>query len=124
MNEASVSACVVCRIEDLPDPGSRGVTVQQDGRLHEVFVVRRGGRVFCYVNRCPHTGSPLDWMPDQFLSLDKLHIQCATHAALFRVEDGLCIAGPCSGDVLQPVTVVVQGGEVILPAGCLSAIDT
>ena len=123
MNDASSSGTVVCRLEELPDPGSRGVTLEQGGRLYDVFVVRCGMQVFCYLNRCPHTGSPLDWMPDQFLSLDKHHIQCATHAALFRIGDGVCISGPCNGDVLTPVAVVVEGGKVILPAGGLPAMD-
>lgn len=123
MNNASPSATVVCRFEDLPDPGSRGVTLEQGGRQYDVLVVRRGRQAFCYLNSCPHTGGPLDWMPDQFLSLDKLHIQCATHAALFRIEDGSCIAGPCSGDALTPVPVFVEGGRVILPASSLPAVD-
>lgn len=124
MNEASLSGTVVCRFEELQDPGGRGVTVQQDGRLYDVLVVRRGRQAFCYLNRCPHTGSPLDWMPDQFLSLDKHYIQCATHAALFRIEDGACISGPCSGEALVPVAVVVEDGNVILPAGGIQAMDT
>lgn len=124
MNEAASAGTVVCRLDELQDPGSRGVSVCQGGRLHDVLIVRRGRQVFCYLNSCPHTGSPLDWMPDQFLSLDKHHIQCATHAALFRIEDGICIAGPCSGDALTPVPVVVADGEVILPAGGLPAMAT
>lgn len=117
MNDTSSQGSLLCRLGELPDPGSRGVTVEQGGRLHEVFVVRRGGQVFCYLNSCPHTGSPLDWMPDRFLSLDQRYIQCATHAALFRIEDGLCIAGPCSGDALTPLPVIVKGDRVMLVAG-------
>lgn len=124
MNDAASSGSVLCRLEELQDPGSRGVTIEQGGRLHDVLVVRLGRQVFCYLNRCPHTGSPLDWLPDQFLSMDRQHIQCATHAALFRIEDGMCIAGPCSGDALLPVPVVLDGGRVILPAGSLTPVDT
>jgi nitrite reductase/ring-hydroxylating ferredoxin subunit len=123
MNELSPAGTVVCRLEELQDPGSRGVTVERGGRLHDVIVVRRGRQAFCYLNRCPHTGSPLDWMPDQFLSLDKNHIQCATHAALFRIDDGVCISGPCNGDALTPVPVVVESGKVILPARVLRIMD-
>lgn len=124
VNDTSSPGRIVCRLEELADPGSLGITLQQGGRLHDVFVVRRGRCVFCYLNRCPHMGSPLDWLPDQFLSLDKRHIQCATHAALFRIEDGVCIAGPCSGDVLTPVPVLVEDGRVILPAGSFPPMDT
>jgi nitrite reductase/ring-hydroxylating ferredoxin subunit len=70
--------------------------------------------VYAYVNRCPHTGSPLDWVEHEFLSLDKRHIQCATHAALFRLADGLCVAGPCTGSSLTAIPVTVESGLVVV----------
>ncbi len=102
---------VVCRLEDLPDPGSLGVDLA-DGR--EIFVVRREGSVFAYENHCPHTGGPLDWLPHQFLSADRGLIQCATHDALFRIDDGRCLAGPCASERLTPVAVAVRDGRVIV----------
>jgi nitrite reductase/ring-hydroxylating ferredoxin subunit len=80
----------------------------------DILVVRQGNRVYGYLNNCPHTGGPLDWVPGQFLDLDREHIQCATHAALFRIADGVCVCGPCAGDHLTPVTMAVEAGEVIL----------
>ncbi len=98
-----------------------GMTVSIAGQLQDIFVVRQGDSVFGYLNSCPHTGGPLDWTPDRFLDLDGRYIQCAMHAALFRVEDGRCIAGPCNGDRLTPVPVEVDAGVVRLDA---SAGDT
>jgi nitrite reductase/ring-hydroxylating ferredoxin subunit len=35
--------------------------------------------------------------------------------SLFEIEDGFCIAGPCAGDQLRPVTVEVNAaGNVVL----------
>jgi nitrite reductase/ring-hydroxylating ferredoxin subunit len=82
--------------------------------MYDVFLVRRHDELYAYLNRCPHTGGPLDWVPDQFLSLDGQHIQCATHAALFRIHDGFCVAGPCSGQSLVCLPVTVKAGEVHL----------
>jgi nitrite reductase/ring-hydroxylating ferredoxin subunit len=104
----------LCRLNEIADPGSRGFSVVIAGHTESIFLVRKGGAVFAYRNRCPHTGSPLDWMPDQFLNLGKDHIQCATHAALFRIEDGLCVAGPCTGDALTALPVAVDTGEIVL----------
>ena len=104
----------LCRLDEIGDPGSKGIVIELDGRATEIFVVRKGNEVFAYRNRCPHTGSPLDWLPDQFLDLDKAYIQCATHDARFRIEDGKCVSGPCHGDSLQPLSVDVVDGEVIL----------
>ncbi|MAT66027.1 MAG: (2Fe-2S)-binding protein [Gammaproteobacteria bacterium] len=104
----------LCRLEDLDDPDSRGFEVRIAGETESILVVRRGGSVHGYINRCPHAGSPLDWMPDQFLSLDKRHIQCATHDALFTLDAGECVAGPCVGDRLTPVALELVDGWVCL----------
>ena len=100
------------RIEDLADPGSRGFTLRTAAGLRDIFLVRRGNEVHAYVNHCPHTGSPLDWQPDQFLTLDRTLIQCSTHHALFRIGDGQCVAGPCAGQALTPVDITVVDGWV------------
>lgn len=82
-----------------------------------VFAVHKEGYVYAYINRCPHTGAPLDWQPHMFLSPDGMHIQCSMHGARFRIEDGLCIAGPCAGRSLKKVMVTIEGGDVycVLP---------
>jgi len=108
---------VVCHLDELNDPDSRGLMLRVNERLHDVVIVRQGRQVFAYLNNCPHTGGPLDWVQDQFLSLDKDYIQCATHAALFRLNDGYCVAGPCAGDRLTTIPVIVDAGEVVVLHG-------
>ena len=34
------------------------------------------------------------------------------HGALFRLEDGVCVAGPCAGERLKPWPVAVIDGVV------------
>jgi len=80
----------------------------------EVFVVCTDRAFHVYENSCPHTGGPLDWMPNQFLSLDKAYIQCSTHNALFTLEEGCCVSGPCTGRYLQSVPVFTRDGKVYL----------
>ncbi len=111
---------VLCRLDDIPDGEGVGfelaadeAAVLADG-IRDVFVVRRGGRVYGYVNSCPHTGTPLDWVENQFMTREKARILCATHGAEFVVEDGRCVGGPCEGDSLRPIAVVVDDGEVRL----------
>lgn len=111
----------LCALTDLDLPGSRGFSIDAMQGSVEVFVVRSGNTVFAYRNSCPHTGGPLDWVPDQFLSIDSDMIQCATHDALFGIEDGVCIKGPCAGQALIPVTVEIIAGRVMLSlddSGC------
>jgi len=102
----------LCELDRIPDGGTRGFQIQLGGHSLDLFLVRRGARAFAYRNSCPHTGGPLDWVPDQFLDIDGRWIQCATHAALFQIESGLCIAGPCAGDRLSPVTIRLIEGVV------------
>jgi nitrite reductase/ring-hydroxylating ferredoxin subunit len=88
-------------------------------RTLSLFVVRANAGVRAYLNRCPHRGTPLNWVPDRFLTDDREHAICATHGALFRIDDGRCIAGPCVGDSLEPICVVVDGGVVVVPEDAL-----
>jgi nitrite reductase/ring-hydroxylating ferredoxin subunit len=111
----------LCRLNELEDPGSKGFTVNSAAGLLDILVVRQGDRVYGYLNTCPHTGGSLDWVPDQFLDLDREYIQCATHAARFCIRDGVCVAGPCAGDRLMPVPMAVESGEVILLAAYVVA---
>jgi nitrite reductase/ring-hydroxylating ferredoxin subunit len=103
----------LCQLDDIPLNASKAFTHPQDPKT-EVFVVRTADGVYGYYNSCPHTGGPLDWMPDQFLSHDKKTIQCATHDAHFKIENGRCVAGPCVGEFLKPVSLEVISGEIFL----------
>ncbi len=67
------------------------------------------------MNSCPHIGTPLDWLPDRFLSHDGSRIVCATHGAEFRIADGECVLGPCFGQRLEPVTIQIEDGTIFVP---------
>ena len=76
------------------------------------MAIRQGDQVYAYVNSCPHVGTPLDMWPGRFLTRDGEYILCATHGALFRIEDGHCVAGPCVGRGLTPVETRVENDVV------------
>jgi nitrite reductase/ring-hydroxylating ferredoxin subunit len=80
----------------------------------EVLVTRMGEQLFAYENRCPHRGTTLDWAPDRFMTEDSTHLQCATHGALFRLEDGVCVQGPCLGQALTALCIERVDGQVWL----------
>ncbi|MGD2117931.1 MAG: Rieske (2Fe-2S) protein [Chromatiales bacterium] len=103
---------LLCRLSELPDPGSKGFAV--GGPDVNLFVVLRDGVLRAYRNRCPHTGAPLEWKPDQFLDIENYFIQCSIHGALFQVGDGLCIRGPCVGATLQAIPVSVRDDEIFV----------
>ena len=115
MPKTSASSVPLCRLDEIPDGQARGFLLRDAaGREVRIFAVRRGGSAWAYVNRCPHRGTPLDWQPDRFLDATGEHLICATHGALFRPDDGVCVAGPCLGDELTRLAAWVVDGVVRL----------
>ncbi len=102
----------LCRLDAIEDGGAKGIELAPD--RPGVVLLRAGDRVHGYWNHCPHCGGPLDLAPDRFLDESGRLLVCATHGALFRIEDGLCVSGPCIGASLMPVAVAVEGGVVRL----------
>ncbi len=105
----------LCRLDDIPDGTSRGFGPALGG-FTCLFAVRRGNQVFVYVNACPHVGTSLDWAPDRFLTADGTLIVCATHGALFAIEGGVCVHGPCVGERLEAVPAQIVDGVILVPA--------
>lgn len=110
----SDGARLLCALADIEEPGGRGFTIEKEDGPLEIFVVRAAGRVHGYVNVCPHAGTPLDWRPHQFLTLDRSAIQCATHGARFTIATGECIAGPCLGAYLRVVKLHTSNDKIYL----------
>lgn len=106
---------VVCRLADVPDGEARGVALESgDPEVHDAFLVRRGGRVFAWRNWCPHTGGRLDWKPHAFLTRDRSLIMCGTHGAIFEIDTGLCVGGPCARMHLAGLHAAVEGEDVVI----------
>jgi nitrite reductase/ring-hydroxylating ferredoxin subunit len=106
---------VLCRLEEIPDGGAKGFPAAP-GAFTGLFAIRRGTKVWVYVNSCPHIGLPLDPAPDRFLDAKRQHIICSAHGARFRVEDGFCLSGPCYGEELERVPARIADGRVLVPA--------
>jgi len=112
----------LCTLNDVPDGGSNGFVLDTDDGRCGLMVIRRGNGIVCYTNSCPHIGTPLDIQPGKFLDRAKAHILCATHGALFNIDDGLCIAGPCVDDHLTPIAIEVRDGAVFVDKQTLPTI--
>jgi nitrite reductase/ring-hydroxylating ferredoxin subunit len=106
----------LCRVEDIPENGAKGFP-GAEGSFIGLMAIRQGADVHVYQNVCPHIGTPLDWTPDRFLSADGQFIICATHGAEFTIDSGTCISGPCKGDRLTRVNVVILDGVIHVPSG-------
>jgi nitrite reductase/ring-hydroxylating ferredoxin subunit len=81
------------------------------GRAYEIIVVLDGdGEPHAYRNECEHIAVPLALFVDSMFVADSL--LCATHGARYRLEDGYCFEGPCVGQSLTRLPLVVDGGVV------------
>lgn len=100
-------------LELIADGEARNYVLQIGQNRFHGFVVRRGEAVFGYADRCPHAGLPLAQQLDQYLSPDGGLIACSWHGAVFAVETGTCVGGPCVGARLTPWPVEVHEGRVV-----------
>jgi nitrite reductase/ring-hydroxylating ferredoxin subunit len=101
-------------LSKIEDPGCQEFTIGDGDWPFKGFVVRQGEAVYAYQNFCMHAGHPLNWKPDGFLTGDGSQIICASHGAIYEIESGECVSGPCPGKKLRPVEVQVRDGEVVV----------
>jgi nitrite reductase/ring-hydroxylating ferredoxin subunit len=99
---------ILCSVSDLVDGESRGFELEG----LSLFIVKQGDQLSMFKNSCPHRGIRLEWQPDTFLDVEKQFIQCATHGALFTINSGECIAGPCPGERLEAIAFTIVDGMI------------
>ncbi len=100
----------ICEINSIPDNGSCAVEFDQSSFI----VIKKREKIFIYINRCPHMHVPLNWEPNKFLDKSGDLIQCSTHGALFQIETGECLQGPCLGQSLQAIPHKIKDGEICI----------
>jgi nitrite reductase/ring-hydroxylating ferredoxin subunit len=100
----------LCHIDDIHDNQSKGFVI--DGR--HAFAVKKYNNIHLYLNSCPHLGVQLEMVPDQFLDSSHSLIMCAMHGALFRIDDGLCISGPCLDQALTSIPFKIENQHILV----------
>ena len=114
MTDAPLVEVTVCRFDELTDPGSKEFRIGDGDWPFKGFVVRQGVAVYAYQNFCRHAGHPLNLCPDHFLTADRRQIICASHGAVYEIDTGECVAGPCPGLKLRPLELEIRDGEVVV----------
>ena len=106
-------ARLICASAALSD-GGPGVRFKIDyrGELVPAFIVRFGGQVHAYLNRCAHLPMELDWRPGAFFDADAIHLVCSTHGATYAAATGECLGGPCDGTPLVRLAAEERDGNV------------
>jgi len=101
-------------LEDIADPGCREFSIGKGDWPFKGFVVRQGNELYAYQNYCVHVGHPLNWAPDSFLTKDRQQIICSSHGAVYEIDTGVCVGGPCRGKSLRRVHCEVRDGVVFV----------
>ena len=110
---ATPAGVTLAPLDSIADGRARNFVLQlRAGRFHG-FVVRRGAAVVGYVDRCPHMGVPLAQVLDDYLAPSGALIACSWHGALFEIDDGRCVGGPCVGAALTAWPVAVIDGAIV-----------
>jgi nitrite reductase/ring-hydroxylating ferredoxin subunit len=79
-----------------------------------ILLLDHAGILRAYVNRCQHLPIPLDGGSGRFLTDDGNFLQCGTHGARYRLEDGLCVEGPCGGQALEALELELEGDGIVV----------
>lgn len=113
------TAFVICALNDIPNRQARGFVLVRRGAggaeiPWPILIMRWGRHVFAYENTCPHQGTRLDWEKDQFMDGSGERLICGKHGALFELDTGLCVEGPCTGAALVSIPVNVEDAEICL----------
>jgi nitrite reductase/ring-hydroxylating ferredoxin subunit len=105
---------VICRVADLEEGAARSFTIGRGDWPLRGLILRVQGELRAYENRCPHAGHPLNLRSDEFLTHDGQLLLCHSHGALFEKRTGYCMAGPCAGQSLTSLPLLIEGNFVLL----------
>ena len=113
----------ICRTNEVDEDTPRGFwlairTESGEAKPWPILILRRGTRFYGFENACPHTGGRLDTEPGQFLDAEGNFLTCGTHRAQFDMDTGSCFIGPCKGQQLTAVPLVIDDGDV-----CVTGVD-
>lgn len=104
---------VLCALSDITDGRALELSFTSGDDRVEIFLQRRGEAVFAYENNCPHAYLPLNMTKGQFTEKSGKYFMCQNHGALFDMETGACLAGPCNGQGLTKIEVDLKDGNII-----------
>ena len=102
----------LCRSEQLIEGEFIELQSDDDGRPLFLVGTRYQGQPRIWMNSCPHQGRPLNWAPNRVLNDEEGRLVCAAHGAVFELEGGRCVSGPCQNAELRSIDLIENEGEV------------
>lgn len=103
----------LCRADAIGEGRARGFDPRGAG-FDTMFVVHKDGRLHAWRDACPHYGdTPMAWRKDAYLDSAGTRIVCSAHGAQFIIDTGVCTLGPCLGQALTMVPLVIDDSNDI-----------
>jgi len=104
---------LICAAAELADRGKAvRFEVEHCGETAAAFVIRFGGAVYGYLNRCGHRSIELDWREGEVFDSEGRNLICSMHGASYAPASGRCLGGPCAGTPLRRLRIEERGGYV------------
>ncbi len=107
---------VICEVRDVQEEEVRAFTLARVGAQGNdpwhIMITRKGGRIYGYENVCPHGGTRLDVVPGELMDEEGNFIACGKHKAMFDLDTGHCFIGPCQGQRLTAIDLIIDDGDV------------
>jgi len=105
----------ILEISDITVKQCRTLDVAYNNSVLELLLVCYAENELAgYLNSCPHTGVNLNWQPDQCFDYTEQYLSCSVHGALFQPDNGKCVYGPCNGQSLTPVELIIEANAVYI----------
>ena len=110
---------VICRTDEIEDAEATGFVLMRaeasgDAAPYPILITRKGNNFYGFENACPHEGERLDVTPGHFMDEEGNFLECGRHHAQFDIDTGHCFIGPCQGQRLTPIKLVIDEGDVCL----------
>lgn len=102
----------ITNVTDLAEGTSKLFQYRKNGENLEGFLIRHQGKVYAYMNLCPHAYEPIIYGSQCAFNSDKRYIVCREHFAMFNPETGVCVSGPCP--IADLIKIEVQEAEGII----------
>jgi len=79
------------------------------------IMVKRGQTEWvAFINECPHQGRRLNYAENAFLETPDGQLICPAHGATFSTDTGFCTNGPCAGQSLTQLSIIVDNKDVFV----------
>jgi nitrite reductase/ring-hydroxylating ferredoxin subunit len=106
---------LIAHVDEIPVWGLKFSYTSGKLAQEGILVRLASGEIRAYKNECKHLPMRLDERePHTYWDACGELLHCSSHGARFRVEDGLCISGPCAGDHLTRLPLKLIDGQVVL----------